>query len=105
MWTGKAAGRLSVQHRDRQLGKTLTCDRARDLQSERGCLGSSADPVFRRDFPRRRRADKDLVFGVDHGRLCIGGKQRIAGEPPDQRMGIEQQSHPLLTPAIELVLR
>jgi len=25
MWTGKAVGRLSVQHGDRQLNETLTC--------------------------------------------------------------------------------
>ena len=39
MWTGKAAGRLSVQHSDRQLDETLTCERAGDVQSKGRGLG------------------------------------------------------------------
>ena len=54
--------------------ETPTCEGAGDVQSECRCLRQPADPVFRRDLPRRHRADKDLVFGINDGGLCIGGK-------------------------------
>src|SRR5690606_3894523 len=52
-----------------------------------------AQPLFGGDFPRRSRADEDLVAHVADRLSRVGGKSGVVSEPPQQRVGVEEDPH------------
>lgn len=92
-----------VRDGDRQWRKSLTGDRARDVERQRRGARQLAEPIFGRDLPGGGRADEDLIRLVDDRPARRRRERAVVGEPPDEDVGVEQDPQRLL-PAPALVL-
>ena len=72
-------------------------------QREIGGLGEFADTGLRGDLPSRGSADQDAVRSGPNEFAGLRRERRIVGEPPKQRVGVQEKAQRLL-PSLELVL-
>lgn len=72
-------------------------------QREIGGLVEFADTGFRGDLPSRGSADEDVVRSGPNQFAGLGRERGIVGEPPKQRVGVQEKAQRLL-PSQELVL-
>src|SRR5712691_3222134 len=55
--------------------------------------GQLAERGLDRQFPGGGRADRDIRFGPGDGRAGGLAERGIVGQPPEQRVGVEEQPH------------
>jgi len=78
-----------VRDGDRQFRKSLTCDRACNVQGQRRGARQLAEPIFGGDLPGGGRADEDLVRLIDDRPARRRRERAIVGEPPDEDVRVE----------------
>src|SRR5207237_4333180 len=66
------------------------CDIGRDYRG----FGQFADPEFGRYLARRSGAREHLAARIGDGIASDRRQCRIAEQPPEQRVGVQQQTHP-----------
>ena len=83
-------------HVSRRYGKRRETERDHvpvEIAEKAGVELELADPALDRDFPSRRSADENIVTRIEQQDLQGLGDAFARAEPPDQRMGVEQQPH------------
>ena len=83
-------GARGVVHGDGQFLETLAGDGPGKVQGYSRGLRKLAKPMFGGNLPGSRRADQFLIGRVENGVAYRLGYASAVGEPPNQRVGVEQ---------------
>ena len=93
MGSWQTAGTLGVEQRDVERNEALTGDAGGYVRGHISRARQLAQTRLRCDLPGRSGADQDRVRFVGDSATRLERKPAIAIQPPEKRMGIQQQAH------------